>query len=418
MIICRVCGHQNPNGTAFCQNAACGTFLEWSGESVDTGILPKVEAEPAGKPEPSRKRVRFVAFLVDPEARAEPGGEGRVKANIVNKGDIVDRFRVEIFGQAAPWASVDRPDVSLFPEAEDGAEVVFRPPRSSAVTAGHKRFQLRISSTEDPEVSTVLDGIVEVGAFYELSANFVPRNSEGRRESRVNVTLVNEGNAPVDVRLTANDPDAALTFAISPAEVNVPPGEEATAEIQFTAKRSLPVGPAKTHRFEVYAEADSVPEVRMDGSFVQTAPAARKITRTHVVAFRAALTLIGALIMIRGAFAPWVNGDRGLDVSYDQYADAAFGANVTPPPGELATLASVAMPAIFLAGVALLGIFGKGRLTRFAALLAVLLYVAFAVTLIQGGAEVGIGVWAVIVGGVIAFIGGLLGYVKRSPNSE
>jgi hypothetical protein len=417
MIICRVCGHQNPNGTTFCRNAACGTFLEWSGEEVDTGILPKVESEPAGPPAPSRKRVRFVASLVQPEIHAEPGGEGRIKAKIINKGEIVDRFRLEIVGDTAPWAVLDRPDVSLLPETEDSAELIFRPPRSSEVTAGPKRFELRVSSTEDPDVSTVLDGRVDVGAFYELSADLVPRNSEGREGSRANVTLENEGNASLDVHLSARDPDAALTFELSPAQVHLPPGQARSAEVRITAKRSLPSGPARRHPFEAYAEAEPVPEVRLDGTFVQTA-APPKVTRTRVLALRVVLTLLGALIMILGAFLPWGDGVRGLDLGYDEYAGAVFNAQVAPPPSGLETVSSVAMPAIFFAGLALLGIFGKGRLTRFAALLAVLLYVAFLVTLLRAGEGPGIGVWAVIIGGVIAFIGGLLGYVKRSPDSS
>ena len=50
MIVCKDCGNKNQNGTTFCE--ACGTFLEWGGESVLTGAHPAIPspdapAEPA-----------------------------------------------------------------------------------------------------------------------------------------------------------------------------------------------------------------------------------------------------------------------------------------------------------------------------------------------------------------------------------
>ena len=45
MIVCKDCGHKNQNGTTFCD--ACGTFLEWGGESVLTGAHPVIPAPDA-----------------------------------------------------------------------------------------------------------------------------------------------------------------------------------------------------------------------------------------------------------------------------------------------------------------------------------------------------------------------------------
>ena len=59
MIVCKDCGHKNQNQTTFCE--ACGTFLEWAGESVLTGqhqAIPAPEAPveaapPAADPVPA-----------------------------------------------------------------------------------------------------------------------------------------------------------------------------------------------------------------------------------------------------------------------------------------------------------------------------------------------------------------------------
>jgi hypothetical protein len=416
MIICRECGHHNPNDATFCENAECGRFLEWSGEAVDTAILPRIDVDssppPAAGPAPSTQRVRFVAALEQSDVGADPGGVARVRAKVINKGAIVDRFTLQIVGEAAPWTSPDRPDVNLYPETEEYVELIFRPPRTPRVTSGPKGFRLTIASTEDPGVTAVLDGRVHLGSFHGLSAELVPRNIHGKERGRSTVRLENEGNAPLSVRLTGQDPDGALAIDISPPEVEVLPGEETVAEVGIRSRRPHRTGVARTQPLQINVEADQVPEQRLDGAFVQ-APSLPKIERWHVIGLRVVLTLLGALIMILGAFLPWLFGERGLDVGYDEYASAAFDASLASPPSGLETVSSVAMPAIFFAGLALLGIFGKGRLTRFAALLAVLLYVAFLITLVRAGEDAGIGLWAVIFGGVIAFVGGLLGYVKR-----
>jgi hypothetical protein len=52
VIVCKDCGQKNQNGTTFC--SACGTFLEWAGESVLTGVQPVIPApaEPVQDPPP------------------------------------------------------------------------------------------------------------------------------------------------------------------------------------------------------------------------------------------------------------------------------------------------------------------------------------------------------------------------------
>jgi hypothetical protein len=82
MIVCKDCGHKNQNQTTFCE--ACGTFLEWAGESVLTGQhqaipaadapveaaapTPPVAADPVPAPSPPPSE--------PPPAAAPPGATG------------------------------------------------------------------------------------------------------------------------------------------------------------------------------------------------------------------------------------------------------------------------------------------------------------------------------------------------------
>jgi hypothetical protein len=46
MILCRECGNSAPSKDGFC--SSCGALLDWSGERVETAVLPTVSANPTG----------------------------------------------------------------------------------------------------------------------------------------------------------------------------------------------------------------------------------------------------------------------------------------------------------------------------------------------------------------------------------
>jgi hypothetical protein len=51
MIVCRNCGHSNPDGTAWCQKPGCGAFLEFDGDPQTTQPVPTVAgSQPIGTP--------------------------------------------------------------------------------------------------------------------------------------------------------------------------------------------------------------------------------------------------------------------------------------------------------------------------------------------------------------------------------
>lgn len=70
MIICRNCGHHNPDDADFCE--VCNHYLEWEGERIEPEPEPEREPEPDPAPEPDRglvQRVRDLVGLDEEEAR-------------------------------------------------------------------------------------------------------------------------------------------------------------------------------------------------------------------------------------------------------------------------------------------------------------------------------------------------------------
>lgn len=78
MIVCKDCGHQNTNSVTFC--TSCGTFLEWAGESVPTGVHAAIP-DPNAPPETPLSRIEPTVEPPDEPAPApEPGAPSAASA--------------------------------------------------------------------------------------------------------------------------------------------------------------------------------------------------------------------------------------------------------------------------------------------------------------------------------------------------
>jgi hypothetical protein len=134
---------------------------------------------------------------------------------------------------------------------------------------------------------------------------------------------------------------------------------------------------------------------------------------------RLALSILGAAGMIIGAFLPWLRFDEGqvppgvgltgLDVSNSIFysTDDPFGASF---------IGSAGLAAIILGVLALLGMaLRTGWLTSLAGVLGIIAFVLVLITLYRvpdadfSVSNVGLGLWVVLAGGVLALLGGFFG---------
>jgi hypothetical protein len=209
--------------------------------------------------------------LVTPSVSVEPGQSISVDVRVRNTGTVVDEFTFDVLGDAAGWATVEPPAISLFPGAEGTAKAVFAPPRAASTPAGTIAFGLRARSKEDPAGSAVEEGSVVVGAFMDPFAELVPRTSRGSGSGSHDLAVDNRGNARLSAEIEATDADRQLTFDVKPPAVVVDPGMAQFAKIKVSPTKKFWRGQPKTRPFQLYVKPEGGLPITLEGTMLQEA---------------------------------------------------------------------------------------------------------------------------------------------------
>jgi hypothetical protein len=122
---------------------------------------------------------------------------------------------------------------------------------------------------------------------------------------------------------------------------------------------------------------------------------------------RMVLTLVGAAGMIIGAFLDWFEGITGVDLDIRAFWETTFERQTST------FLETVGFVMIVLGLLAIVGLAPRsGWLTRFAGALAIAGFVLFLIEVYRADqtvADVQIGAWVALAGGIVALIGGFFG---------
>lgn len=207
--------------------------------------------------------------LVSPAVAVEPGQAVSIEVRVRNTGSVVDEFVLDVLGDAAGWAAVEPPTLSLFPGAEGTAQAVFRPPRAASTPAGAVPFGLRARSREDPAGSAVEEGTVEVGSFLEPFAELVPRTTRGSSTGSHDLAVDNRGNARLSAEIEATDADRNLKFDVKPPALVVEPGMAEFAKIRVSPVKRFWRGQPKTRPFQLYVKPAGGIPIALDGTLLQ-----------------------------------------------------------------------------------------------------------------------------------------------------
>jgi hypothetical protein len=212
-----------------------------------------------------------MAALAAGSLRVEPGGQASVEIRVTNTGSIVDQYTLEFLGDAAGWATIDPPTLSLLPGTAGTALIVFRPPREPSLRAGAMPFGVLVRPSEDPSGAVSEEGTIEIGEFREPSAELIPRTSRGSRGASHELALDNRGNVPLNAKAEGVDPDRLVELRIDPPVVAVGPGEASFAKVRVRPARTFWRGAPKTRNFQLAVQPDDGQPLVLTGTYLQEA---------------------------------------------------------------------------------------------------------------------------------------------------
>ncbi|TDU87712.1 sporulation related protein [Kribbella voronezhensis] len=264
-----------------------------------------------------------VLRLETTQLTVEPGGQARAEVTVLNPGTIVESYALDVVGeQPIPWAEVTPPVLSVYPQQQETATIVFNPPTGPTGPAGTVPFGIRAKSQVDPLNSAVVEGQLEIGQVFGLQAKLTPVTSSGRWRGLHTIQFSNWGNAPARLRIVASDPDQALGFLIRPDVVDVPLGATVTARIKARTRKPVLRGSTTRLPFKVVGEPDpprpfGMPETpgadpgrpMVDGAFTQKPILTRGVITAATVVGAALIGVLAFALTRGGGAAATPTGD-------------------------------------------------------------------------------------------------------------
>jgi beta-lactam-binding protein with PASTA domain len=189
-----------------------------------------------GGPAPGEQKKGLTIAAEPLELRVEPGAPpAATTVTVRNKGSKVEHFTLAVNGLLAPYARIDPPVLQVFPGTEETAEVRFAVPRAPQPAAGRVPFQIAARGQVDADVHGRVAGALTIGRFDEISAALEPEMTRGRKPGQHRVTVVNRGNAPLNVQVALADQQGELSFDPSRFAGILAPGVSATQEVEVAA---------------------------------------------------------------------------------------------------------------------------------------------------------------------------------------
>ena len=197
--------------------------------------------------------------LDDAQLSVEPGGQARMTVTVKNLGTIVEGYELEVHGEGVEqWWTVEPTEIQVYPEQIGTATVILAPP--TGTRNGTYPFALRTVSVVNGDSSAVTEGDLKVGRVDGLQAKLTPMTSSGRWRGKHSIELTNWGNSPVQLHLTASDPDQRLAFLLGPDIIDLPLAATGHAQLKVKTNKPFLRGSQVRIPFQVVADPDP-PEV-------------------------------------------------------------------------------------------------------------------------------------------------------------
>lgn len=170
-------------------------------------------------------------FLENEQISVEPGKSVSLKIILLNQGNLVDKFTVNIQGLPARWLDQAMPSINLMPGDQQEVTLSIHPPRLPKSRAGRYPFVIQVAGQQANKEVIQVKTILTVGTFTQFRSELHPQ----RVKSGVPVRLLveNQGNLPEVFAVSFRDRGDELQFSPPKAQIRIKEGE--TSAILFEA---------------------------------------------------------------------------------------------------------------------------------------------------------------------------------------
>lgn len=220
-----------------------------------------------------------------------PGNTTRVEIDVTNNAEVIDGITAIVDGINPDWIRLERPLISLFPEATERLVLILDIPPTCP--AGDYLVIVRIVSTIAAERQTVHDFWLTVRPVHGLGLELRPVIVSGGNGAVIVATVLNTGNTSSDVVINAIEPTRDIDCAPSPSHVVIPQGHEALVDIELRGTRPW-FGSPIDHSITITAQVDDITVERI-GTFRQKPKVPRGLLTALVLA---AIVVLWALIFL------------------------------------------------------------------------------------------------------------------------
>jgi hypothetical protein len=298
---------------------------------------------------------------ITPErASATAGDTLPLQVSVRNTSDVVEHYVFDLRGLPAGATVAVEPEITkLRPGETAPATIKLTLPATPPPPAGEYVVGVLARSRYRDEVSRCAELALTVPPTQQVAVRVQPEVFTGKRAAKYAVDLVNEGNTPLRLSLTATDKENRVRSTFKPAFVTLAPGTSARTDLRV--KAAVPWSQEKIRALTIGATGDGA-EGGTTATFVQRPRVASKLARVAgmvgAVAILAGAIVVGAYIMreraakndpvavgtptpagAQGA-APAPSAPGGAAASSAAAAAAAAGASAGPSGGASGSAAA------------------------------------------------------------------------------
>ncbi len=182
-----------------------------------------------------------------------PGATDQVEITIVNGAEQAEEVAFTILGVDPSWAELTYPTRMAPAQGEAKAPLTLRPPLTpTPALAGLYPLVIHGQSTKKADVTFDHALAMIVRRLRDFRLQLVMARASGVEGASYPVHIVNDANAPLEVRLDGGDPNTQLWVKADPYRLRLPPGGEGDAVITVKAPQS--VTEQRVVRFSIKAQ--------------------------------------------------------------------------------------------------------------------------------------------------------------------